>query len=197
MLRRTTFVAFAIAMALVAGSASAQQPCTIGAYADEEGLEQAVLAVRDQGNPFARFDVYYVLFAEDFTNAVAWNREVVGFNGNQTNSLSLDAVPTYGTFLDQQPEGFRLGIGTCKIGFGGVPITLMKETFGFLDDFTPTGAQGEVRVTPNILEDPDFPVYNTCNNVIRQCEGGTLVVAGVVSNDSESWGSVKALFNSN
>jgi len=194
MLRRTTFVAFAIALALVATTAAAQLPCTIGAYADEDGTEQVTVAVRDFGETFAQFEVYYVLFTEDFTNAVAWGSEVTGFNGNPTFKTGVDAVPTYGTFLENRPEGYRLGIGTCKIGFGGVPITLMRETWLIEDDFSPTGGAGLVRVIPNVLEDPNYPVYNTCQDQILPCEAGEMLVTRVVPNDSESWGSVKALF---
>jgi hypothetical protein len=194
MLRRTTFVAFAIALALVATTAAAQLPCTIGAYGDEDGTEAFTVAVRDYGETFAKFDVYYVLFTEDFTNAVAWSSVVTGFNGNAIFKTGIDAVPTYGTFLDNQPEGYRLGIGTCKIGFGGVPITLMKETWTIQDDFSSTGGEGLVRVIPNVLENELYPVYNTCQDQILPCEAGEMVVTGVIPNDSESWGSVKALF---
>ena len=195
MLRRTTLVVFAITLALGAASASAQLPCIVGAYTDADGTSAVGTAVRDLGDPRAYFDVYYVLFTEDFVNAVAWNREVTGFGGNLT---FLDEQEYFGTFLDSQDGiGFRLGIGTCVIGFGGVPITLMRERWGIIDDYTPSGGMGEVVVLPNVLENENYPVYNTCNNDIRPCEAGRMLVTRVVPNDSDSWGSVKALFNSN
>ena len=194
MLRRTTFVAFTIALALVATSASAQLPCIIGAYADEDGTESVGIATRDFGSIVASFDVYYVLFTEDFVNAAAWGREVTGFGNSPLIRADYEA---FGTFVEDRPEGYRLGIGSCVIGFGGVPIVLLRETWNILDDYTPSGGSGTVQVIENVNEpEPNniHPVYNTCNDVILPCEAGQLLITRVVPNDSESWGSVKALF---
>lgn len=196
MLRRTMLMTLAFALALGIGTASAQEPCLLGVYADEAGAMGGDMnVVRDLGNPIVVFDVYYVLFVEDFVNAVAWNREITGFPGSGVFSTSVDVVDSgYGTFVDIQPEGFRMGIGTCKIGFGGVPITVMRETLTWLSDFNDGG--GTIAVTANSLEGPT-PVYNTCTNDILPCQGGQILVNGVIANDSQSWGQVKALYNSN
>lgn len=194
MLRRTMLMALAFALALGIGTASAQPSCLLGVYADEAGTSGGVMTPqRDLGNPIVQFDVYYVLFVEDFTNAVAWNREFVGFPGSGVFSSGVDVLESgYGTFVDIQPQGYRMGIGTCAIGFGGVPITVMRETLVWLSDFQNFG--GTIQVTANVLEHPDFPVYNTCNNDILPCQGGSILVEGVIANDSDSWGQVKALY---
>ena len=191
---------FALAIALVwgAGMASAQPSCLLGVYADENGSGPFSdwLPIRDLGNPVINFDVYYILFVEDFVNAVAWNREIVNFPGSGVFSSGLDVIESgYGTFVSATPEGYRMGNGACKIGFGGVPIVVMRESLVWLSDFY--GFGGQIAVAPNVLEDANNPVYNTCTNEILPCESGILNLNVVISNESQSWGQVKALYQGN
>lgn len=187
MLRKATFLAFALVLALSA-TAFAQSECIVGVYADEAGTQSSLQPVRDLGNPLVTIDVYYVIFAEDFVSAVAWNREFVDLDVIGT---VRDTAP-YATFVEERAEGWRLGIGECKIGFNGAPIPLMKETIFYNDDYQ--GGTGLVRVLPNVLEDPTYPIYSDCQTILHPCMAGELLIETVVPTDSQSWGSVKALY---
>lgn len=212
MLRRTMTVAALFALVLAAGSVSAQSNCVLGVYGDAGGNVVDLTPERDPFTP-TQFDVYYVIFAEDFLNAVAFDREFIGFDNpftgvpNNIFSLGFAYGPTldagdcaecvdefgnpWATALFQTVEGFRLGLGACKVGVGGLPVTLMKETI-----LLGAGADGGViQVLPNVLENPDFPTYNSCINEIIPCNAGALTVQRPISNDSDSWGSVKALYS--
>lgn len=189
MLRKATFLIIALAFAFAAGTASAQTECVVGVYADEAGSSTTITPQRDLGTPLTTFSVYYVIFVEDFVNAVAWDREISGIDVVAT-TVSIDG---YGNFLDERPEGWRIGLGGCQIGFGGIPIPLMREDITFVDDYQ--GGTGSIQVLPNVIEDPTTPIYSDCQAILHPCGTGSLVIETVVANESESWGSVKALYN--
>lgn len=209
MLRRTMTVAMALALVLAAGTAFGQLDCVIGVYGDSGATVVDLTPERDLGTP-ANFDVYYAIYAEDFVNAVAWSRSFSGFAdptgfglislgfaygpdpGSGSCAECVDVIGNpWGTFLDLQPEGYRLGLGVCKIGFGGVPVMLVRESL--LLDLNAAG--GTISTGANTLEDPDNPVYNTCINEIKPCNGASLTVQKPVSNDGKTFGSVKALYS--
>lgn len=199
MLRKAMFLSLALALALTAGAASAQTECSIGVFADEAGLSTAVTPVRDFGETFVTFTVYYVIRAEDFLNAVAWDREILGLGTTFSTVYSED----YGNLLiDQQADGYgwRLGLGGCRIGFG-TALPLLREEITFFDDYS--GAGGEIVVTPNTIEDypsgsgvtATKPLYADCQAVKHECDpGAPLVITSVVASESQSWGSIKALY---
>jgi len=194
------FLAFAMTLALALGTASAQVSvdpnCTIGAYADTEGTIGVVTAVRDLGDPLATFTFYTVLLAPDtFLNAAAWDFSV-NMNDGQLWFEKVQDREIFGTFLEDSSTGFRLGIG--QIVNGAVPVTLMCQTIQFIDNFQ-SAEKGIVSILPNSKESSQYPTYNSAQNEIIGCGGGTqeLLVDGVISNDAESWGKVKALYHNN
>jgi hypothetical protein len=194
------FLAFAMTLALAFGTASAQIPmdpnCTIGAYADQEGTIGVVTAVRDLGNPLATFVFYTVLLAPDtFLNAAAWDFDV-NMNEGQLWFERQQDREIFGTFLEDSSTGFRLGIGS--IVNGQVPVTLMCQTIQFIDNFQ-SSEKGIVSILANSKESSEYATYNSAQNVVTACAGGYsfLIVDGVIANEAESWGKVKALYHNN
>jgi hypothetical protein len=48
-------------------------------------------------------------------------------------------------------------------------------------------------IEPNTSQDPDFPQYVTCNDIIKDCDPGPGAYFPV-SNDARSFGAIKALY---
>jgi hypothetical protein len=187
MLKKAMFLTLALLVGVVAG-ASAQQ-CAIGVYADSLGTQSAIAPVRDQGNPNTFIDVYYVLRVEDLVLGAAWYREVTGFNAS-TYAIDWES---YGTFLDNKPEGWRIGLGTCQLGFGGASITLLKETLFLVDDYS--GGTGSIQVIPNTLQNATGTAYSDCLGQVKPCGvGSSLTIESVIPAPGKSFGAVKALF---
>ncbi len=175
----------------VATVVSQQLGCTVGAYADVAGAVQFLQPSAAQGQPL-EFDVYYILLTDDSATDVAWQREVTGFGsglGGDLLSLDIDAVPTYGSSLATDPEGYQLTLDGCVPGFGN-PIVLMRETF----QLAPGAPGGTVRVLANTLEDPQFSVFETCVGGRVVCNGLDLIVSTPVPTTSRSWGGIKAMY---
>lgn len=186
MLKKAMFLTLALLVGVVAG-ASAQ--CTIGVYADAGGTQSVITPIRDQGNPATYIDVYYVLKVEDLVLGAAWYRQVTGFTAT---TYSLDWA-SYGTFLDNKPEGWRIGLGTCQLGFGGAAITLMEETILLVDDYS--GGTGSIQVIPNTLQNATGTAYSDCLGEVKPCEvGSSLTIESVIPAPGKSFGAVKALF---
>lgn len=189
MLRRTMVAIVALTLVMIAGTALAQN-CVVGVYADANGTDgYAEPPYNNPGTGFSDpFYVYSILFTEDFANAVAWNVHIQGLG---TDILEIGRQE-YGNFLDVTPYGYRMGLGDCVIGFNRTPIRLIRHqliaAFG-------TGPR-LVTVGPNLLEHPSNPIYSTCQAVLIPCATSTLTISlSAIANESESWGSVKALYN--
>jgi hypothetical protein len=189
MLKKAMFLTLVLLVGVVA-AASAQTGCTLGVYADEGGTNPVVFPVRDYGSTTATFDVYYVMRVEDVVLGAAWYRDITGF---QAVTQSID-WQSYGTFLDEQPEGWRIGLGTCQVGYGGAAITLLKETITILDDYS--GGTGTIQVIPNIIQPPtNVTTYADCTGVLKECPTmGSLTIESVIPAPGKSFGAVKALF---
>jgi len=182
------FLTVALMMAFTV-NASAQ--CTFGVYADAEGTLTSVVAERPLGQPLFTFEVYYLVYVEDYVAGAAWNREVTG-----AYSLELSQMhPAPDTFLERTEFGFRYGTGRCQFGFGGRSISIISETMTLFDDFT--GGTGLVQVIPNPLEDEFAVTLTNCsvNADKYPCEEmGSLLIEGIVPTESSSFGAVKALY---
>lgn len=187
MLRRTMVAVIALFVVMFAGTALAQN-CVVGVYADSTGTRSYVNApYNTPGSPSDQFSIYTILFTEDFANAVAWSLNIQGL-GTEIFQVGTFA---YGNFLDTQPQGYRLGLGECVLGFNHTPIKLMRH------DLVAMLGTGSLDVTtgPNILEDPTSPIYSTCQSVLLPCQTSSMIITlSPVANESESWGSVKALY---
>ena len=189
MLKKTMFLAVALMMAFTV-NASAQ--CTFGVYADAEGTQTSAVAQRNLGSPIYQFDVYYVMYVEDFVLGAAWNREVTG--ASSLIGATQDYDPS-SQFLEVTEYGFRMGLGDCQIGFGGNGVYVLKETLILEDDYSDN--ETYVTVLPNALEDPNSVVYSDCSQeaTLHLCDGmGSLTILSIIPAESTSFGAVKALF---
>lgn len=184
MFKRTMAAAFAIALAMSAGSVAAQTPCTVGVYANE-GASSTVVAPAANSN----FDVYVVLFAESLADAVSYRLVAEGLG---TDYVQVGA--TYGpdgTGLNIPFNGDNVGLGICAVGYNGFPIVVTKYTFFQLNPL----AQTTTISVSGGNEDPEFPVFSNCQGGLFPCViGPALTVDNVVSTDAESFGAVKSLF---
>ena len=122
MLRKAMFLTVALMMALTV-NASAQ--CQFGVYADAEGTQTSVVAQRNLGQAIFPLDVYYVMYVEDFVLGAAWNREVTG--GPFTLVGAQQIYDPNSQFLEVTPNGFRMGLGDCQIGFGRNAVFVLHE----------------------------------------------------------------------
>lgn len=189
MLRRTMVAVIALSLVMIAGTALAQN-CVVGVYADFNGTDgYAEPPYNNPGTGFSDpFYVYSILFTEDFANAVAWSVHIQGLG---TDILEVGRLE-YGNFLDVTPQGYRLGLGDCVIGFNHTPIRLIRHTLMAAFGSGPR----LVTVGPNMLEHPTNPIYSTCQAVLLPCATSSLTISlSAIATDSESWGSVKALYN--
>lgn len=180
MLKRTMAVVFALALALTAGSAVAQQ-CVIGVYADEAGTTNYFQPTQGQ-----EFDVYVVLHVEDLVDAVGpYDMDIPGLNVDMFQTARSLGPSGNGLQINEPGGGYNVGLGECAIGFGGLPI--LVETRTFLFPFHPQNQR-----TISVTGDPD---YATCPGELKACSVGPgLLLDSVVSTTSESWGAVKSLY---
>jgi hypothetical protein len=132
-----------------------------------------------------------VIRVEDLVLGAAWYREVSGF---QASTYEID-WQSYGTFIDDRPEGWRIGLGTCQLGYGGAAIPILKETLLMFDDYQ--GGTGSITVIPNTLQLPAGMVaYSDCLGEVKGCPGmGSMTIESVVPAAGSSFGAVKALFH--
>ncbi len=186
MLKRTMAVVIAIAIAMIAGPVAAQT-CTVGVFADANGTSNLIQPVEGQ-----TFDFYVVLFVEDVANAVSYRLVAPGTANGDLFILSTAWGPTGSGINIATANGENVGLGECAIGFNGLPIVVAKYTA-----LAAVGAApGTISVTGNADEDPNFPVYNSCQGVKSPCGiGQTLTVEGPVATESTSFGAVKNLYH--
>lgn len=193
MLRKAMFLTVALMMAFTV-NASAQ--CQFGVYADAEGTQTSVVAQRNLGQPIFPLDVYYVMYVEDFVLGAAWNREVTGGPFSLVGAQQIYDQDSQ--FLEVTPDGFRMGLGNCQIGFGGNSVFVLHEILFLEDSFQNTpGDFTVIQVLPNPLEDATNVVYSDCSQeaTLHLCDGlGSLTITGIVAAPSSSFGAVKALF---
>jgi hypothetical protein len=190
MLRRTTIAAIAISAVLAAGAALAQSDCTVGAYVDLDGTESFYQPLEGEV-----FSVYVILFTEDFANAVSYGLSIPGYN--QPGGIFDLGFEAAGPFADLEyfPAGgalwVRTGLGECVIGFLGTPILVARH-----DLLVDVGGGGvTLTMGPDPREDPNFPLYSTCQQVLIPCGRSDLSLGDVIATDSASWGQVKALYS--
>lgn len=185
MLKRTMAVCLALALALTAGSALAQTECTVGMYADAAGTANFFQPTQGQV-----FNIYMILFVEDFVSAAGpYELDVpenypgefftLGtFFGPSGRGLTID--------LDGELGGpYNTGLGECAIGFVGFPIIVEQRTLLF--PFHP-----QAQRTVSIVGDPD---YSNCQGVVKNCDvGPDLFLDSVIATESKSFGAVKSLY---
>lgn len=187
MLKRTMAVGLALALALTAGTAAAQQ-CSIGAYADRDGTVPLF-----QPTEVVPFEVYVVLFTEDTVNAAAYN---ISFP-DEGNSLFLQGQPLWGPggggINIVTPGGNNVGLGECAIGFTGLPVVI--ACYNVLVTASNPGGTVDILPNPDVDGDNTRPQYSTCQGILKPCEvGPSLLLEPPIATQSESFGAVKSLY---
>jgi hypothetical protein len=167
---------------------AAAQECTVGVYNDAAGTDTTGCA-----DPGQLLTVYVVIFAEDSVAAAAYSLhfEAAGplflqrrVSGPSGNGLVID-----------DPTGTNVALAECVIGFGGHPVLVDQyEYFMWLPNL---GAR--FWVEPNTAQDPDYPLYVTCTDVIKVCTPGPPMEIppdcwSVGVSGSRSFGAVKSLY---
>ena len=191
MLKRTMAVVFALVLAMTATSALAQE-CVIGVYADDAGTVHVF-----QPTQLEPFHVYVVIFVEDLVSAASYGIDIPGLYTEVFPDPESDPWDVYGPNGDginfPSTNGYsQVGLGECAIGFTGLPV--LVADYALLMPFE-TVAPRWITVGPNMDANPVAPEYSTCQGVIKPCDvGPALYVEGVIANDDQSWGAVKALY---
>ena len=182
MLKKSIAVVFAIALAMTATVASAQN-CNIAAYGDAGGTQSIAQPIEGQ-----TFSVFVVMFTEDTAAAAAYQIDIPGlgvevfpfarYSGPNGNGLAID-----------EPEGTSVALAECAIGFGGLPVLVDEYVFQVL----PTYAGGVVNVSEHLNQGLS---YVTCNDLIRPCDvGPALLIEPIIPTDATSFSSIKSLYN--
>jgi hypothetical protein len=162
------------------------EQCEIGVFADPEGTISLVSPTEASD-----FSVYVIIFAEDTVAAAAY-RMMIGpedpygpflmrrYTGPGRMGLSID-----------EPEGTNSALAECVIGFGGHPVIVDEYVFVLF-----SGHRGrlEFSIEPNVNQNPDSPIYVTCNDVIRNCDVGSDLRVPL-SADARSFGAIKSLYH--
>jgi hypothetical protein len=178
-------VALTLALVLAVGSALAQTyPAqgNLGVYADPLGTTSSVRPT--QGQPF---DIYVVLFTEDVVDAVGYKITFPPDYALMAQSYGPDGS---GLNIDVQ-GGSNVGLGTCAVGFGGLPIVAARYTLVYVG--TTGGQQPMITLEP--LPREGSLLYSTCQSVLKAPElGPSLILEDPVPTQEESWGAVKSLY---
>ena len=184
MLKKSIAVVFAIALAMTATVASAQ--CNIAAYADPAGTQSTFNPTEGQV-----FSIYVVMFAEDTAAAAAYSMTYpIGPSGMFLQARYTGPSGT-GLVIDEA-TGTNAALAECVIGFGGLPVLIDEYQFVVFPGFL----GGPISIGPNTSQNPDFPVYITCNDLTKTCESGAdFIVGAVIPTEATSFGSIKSLYN--
>lgn len=177
-----------VLLAVLLSSPSAfAQGGSLGVYADPDGTISEI--VPEVGVPF---NIYVVLFEEAIVNAVAYKLEIPGLN----NDIFIQGV-TYGQggigINIPNSGGENIGLGECAIGFSGAPI--LVATYQLVMTVSPEPVR-TIEIKPNVLADPDTPIYSDCQGFLHPVPvGPSLKVGnGTVQIQERSWGGIKAVY---
>jgi len=182
MLKKSIAVVFAIALAMTATVASAQN-CNIAAYGDAGGTESIAAPIEGQF-----FSIFVVMFAEDTAAAAAYQIDIPGLN-TEVFQVARNSGPSGAGLSIDEPEGTSVALAECVIGFGGLPVLVDEYVFQVL----PSYQGGVVNVSEHLTQGL---VYVTCNDLTRPCDvGPALIVEGIIPTDASSFSSIKSLYN--
>ena len=196
MLRRALLALFTLLLFAAPAFAQGTTGCGIAVYADADGSGQFVSA-----GELVLVEMYVVLFVEDAVKAVSYSIDI------QTDFMEYfwisDAYgPEYTGINIASPGGYNVGLGVCVPGFLQSPVLVARHTIMTLNAYKKDSAAkspyeiARVYVAPNVDENPDFPVYASCDNRIEPCDPGMplSIMSGGVPVASESIGRIKALY---
>jgi len=183
---RAALASIALVLAVLhVAPASATENCVIGAFADPGGNQATLL-----WEPFLPFDFYVVIRDEAAINGASFLLEYPataiavtpgsGAYGPDGNGLSLVS-----------PGGENVGFSNCAFAYGGGAVVIARY-----QSIIPNYQYRHVfKVLPNVDENPEEPIYATCNGMLEPCpysqEFEVLIEIAV---DAKSFAAVKALY---
>jgi hypothetical protein len=186
MLKKSIAVVFAVALAMTATVASAQTFCNMAAYADPVGGQSTLDPVEGQ-----TFSIYVVMFTEDTAAAAAYSMSLASSPSGPFPQARFSGPSRNGLVIDE-PTGTNVALGECVIGFGGLPVLIDEYQYVVIPGY----AGDEVSIGPNTSQDPDFPVYVTCNDITKTCESGAaLIIGAVIDTEASSFSNIKSLYH--
>lgn len=195
MLRRVLLALFALLLFAAPASAQATTGCGISVYAEADGTGHYVTA-----GDLVLVEMYVVLFVEDAVKAVSYSIDI------DTSFLDYFWVsdsygPDYTGINIGSPGGYNVGLGVCVPGFLQSPVLVARHTIMTVGNYKQAAAKSPyviatVSVAPNVDENPDFPVYASCDNRIEPCDPGMAlsIMSGGVPVASETMSRIKALY---
>jgi len=177
LMRPSLALVFLLCLAVPASA----QDCTISAYADRAGTLS-----QDNPDPLVLDSFYVVIFAEATVAGAAYSIEIpdgvivqARFTGPSGAGLVID-----------EPTGTSAALGECVVGFGALPVLVDEYRYIALYPMFHL-----VTLGPNASQDPEFPQYVTCNDMMRDCEAGSPLFLGHGDAVYEtSFSAVKALY---
>jgi hypothetical protein len=187
---RLIVVILALSVLVGLGSAAAQD-CSIAAYADPEGTRS--LMNHDVLDRLGYFSIFIVLFAEDSVAAAAYKFSLDGLGVDVFLALRIVGPTGNGIWLNEDPAsiGTNVALTECVFGFGGTAVLVEEYSMMPLPWYT----GGSAYLSPNSNQDPDSPVYVTCNHVNKACTVGPLLrLVTVLPTNQASFGSIKSLY---
>lgn len=185
---------FALLILILFLATGANAQCHIGVYGDAGGVMSFIDA-----SPLVPVSVFVVVFTEDLVNGVAYQLEVdtpstayfvhtATYYGPNHTGIGV-TVPLGGSPI---ADPLSVGLGVCVSGFQSAPVVVTEYTFLPIDGFL----QSFVYVHPNPTQDPNFPVYSTCQGVVKQCtQSSSLYIGHADPAESTSMSAVKSLYN--
>lgn len=184
---RFVIASLALCALLLSAPSAFAQVGSIGVYADAAGTVSEIVP-----QPNVPFDVYVVMFEEALVNAVAYKLEIPGLN-TDIFLIASSYGPQGGGINIPNSGGENVGLGECAVGFGGNPI--LVATYTLLMTVNPEPSR-TLSLGPNVLADPDSPIYSDCLGVLHDIPAGASLKVGndIVPVLPRSWGGVKAIY---
>lgn len=187
MLRKTMAAVFALALALTAGTSSAQ--CVLGVYSDAAGTSNVQAGHRNGDT----FNFYVILFTEDLADAVGYSIDIPG-NGIDIFITGESYGPTGNGINISNQDGENVGLGDCYPGFNGT--ALIVTTYSAIQPFYAPDKVITLGPNPGSGGSTTAPVYSNCQGDLLPCGNNpSLLIEGPVATESTSFGQVKALYS--
>ena len=102
------------------------------------------------------------------------------FTGPSGNGLVID-----------EATGTNAALAECVVGFGGIPVLIDEYQYVVFPGF----GGGYVKIGPNTSQNPDFPVYVTCNDITLECSPGPWLSSYCgFATEETSFSTIKSLF---
>ena len=179
------FLSIVAILLVFAGSAPAEE-CEIGVFADPEGTQSLFYPPE-----LENFSVYVVMFVEDTVAAAAYHLMMGPEDPAGPFLVGRSTGPSGRGLHIDEPTGTNSALAECVIGFGARPVVVDEYVFVVVRGH---GGLLNFWIEPNVNQDPDFPIYVTCNDIIRECDVGSDLRIPL-SSEARSFSTIKSLYH--